>query len=255
MNIKNTIIATALVTTSLSATASAANYAVFLHGRAENKWSGPMAVPVGYTAVDAVASWDGKARIDGPQVNYGALANLCSNGNQCVVYSYSTGGLIFARMQKLTGAAPVYHNSFASAVGGSELADACGWVTQWGCYYGGVDDNLKPSWARNGNNALQSTTGATTYHIAGNGYAWNLAGATHPVVAGDDDGAVGPHSSEGCSRTDTDGDLNGCQTCTSRSWWGGCNTRTPFVKSGHRPWVRSGWNHFNIVPTQSTYWY
>ena len=249
------LVLAALAALTVAPMASAANYAVFLHGRAENKWSGPMAVPAGYTAVDAVASWDGKARIDGAQVNYNSLANLCRNGNQCVVYSYSTGGLIFARMQLLTGAAPVYHNSFASAVGGSELADACGWVTQWGCYYGGVDDNLKPSWARNGNNARQSTSGAVTYHIAGNGYAWNLGGATHPIVSGDDDGAVGPHSNEGCSRTDTDGDLNGCQTCTSRSWWGGCNSRSAFVKSGHRPWQRGGWSHFNIVPTQSTYWY
>ncbi len=60
---------------------------------------------------------------------------MCSSakGNNCVVYSYSTGGLIAQRMQLLrSDANPLYMNAFASAGGGSEFADACGWVTQWG---------------------------------------------------------------------------------------------------------------------------
>jgi len=251
------IIGSLLFVTSIASSASAANYAIFLHGRAENNWSGTWAAPSGYTLVDAVASWDGKARIDRESVDYNKIADMCSSakGNNCVVYSYSTGGLIAQRMQLLrSDANPLYMNAFASAGGGSELADACGWVTQWGCYYGGVDDNLKPSWARNSANSLQYSRGQTK-HIAGNGFAWSLGGATHPVVAGDDDGAVGPHSSEGCSRTDTDGNLNGCQTCTSRSWWGSCTSRSAFTKPGHTTFVRGGWNHFNILGSQSSYWY
>ncbi len=253
------LVLAALAALTVAPMASAANYAVFLHGRAEGTWSGPMTVPSGYIAVDAVKSWNGQARIDGSQVDYNALANLCRNGNQCVVYSYSTGGLIAARMQLVTGVNPLRQNSFASAVGGSELADACGWVTQWGCYYGGVDDNLKPSWARNGSNALQYSRGMGTKHVAGNGFAWNLGGATHPVISGDDDGAVGPHSSEGCSSTDTDGKLNGCRKewCASRNWIGWCtDNRVEFRrKSGHSTMATGGWTHFNILPTQSSYWY
>lgn len=248
MNIKN-IITTALATAALTNTASAANYAVFLHGRSENAWSGGWAVPAGYTAVDAVKSWDGKARIDGPQVDYNALNNLCSNGNQCVVYSYSTGGLIRQRLQLLKGTRPVYENSFASAGGGSELADACGWVTQWGCYYGGVDDNLKPSWARNGGNSAQSSV-TGTWHVAGNGVTW-LTAATSGIINGDDDAATGPGSNTGCDRN---GNYYLPTDCSKTRGWFESNTNGG-RKSGHRQWVTGGWHHFNIAATQSTYWH
>lgn len=248
-NIKN-IITISLAAMAVAPTASAANYAVFLHGRSETNWSGGKAVPSGYAYVDAVASWNGQARIDGSQVNYAALHNLCANGNQCVIYSYSTGGLIRQRMKLLNNTPSIYENSFASAGGGSELADACGWVTQWGCYYGGVDDNLKPSWARNGGNASQTGAAGGTWHVAGNGITW-LTAATSGIINGDDDAATGPGSNTGC---DQNGDYSLPTDCSTTRGWFSSNTNGR-RKSGHNQWVTGGWHHFNIAAAQSTYWY
>jgi hypothetical protein len=247
-NLKSILAALALVT--IAPVASAANYAVFLHGRSEAVWNGGKTVPAGYAFVDAATDWNGTASIS--NIQYARYASLCKAPNKCVVYNYSTGGLITQRMQLLDGAAnPVYINSFASAGGGSGLADACGWVTQWGCYYGGVDDNLKPSWARNGGNALQYTRGASSWHVAGNGLSW-LGAATAAVVDGDDDGATGPDSNTGCDRRANYYLPTDCKTTRGTFWDGNSGG---VRKSGHKQWVTGGWTHFNITPTQSTYWY
>ena len=243
------LVAAAIAVLTIAPSAFATDYAVFLHGRKEATWNGGFRVPAGFTAVDAATDWNGTASIT--NINYAGYAALCASPNRCIVNNYSTGGLITQRMQLLKAANPMRTFSAASAGGGSELADACGWITQWSCYYGGVDDNLKPTWARNGGNSLQSTRGNTSYHIAGNGWSW-LSVATSGVINGDDDSAVGPHSSTGCDSSKSFGLGTDCRydtSCAKRNWVGWCTSynRAGARKSGHSQWVTGGWTHFNIA--------
>ena len=135
----NKAILAALAVLTVAPMASAANYAIFFHGRTQQNWGTSLqggagsatTIPAGYTAVDDT-SWNGTSRIDSV-IPYAAYAAKCAAPNKCIIYNYSTGGLVTQRLQLVTAAQPVYTNSFASAGGGSELASACGWVTQWGC--------------------------------------------------------------------------------------------------------------------------
>jgi hypothetical protein len=251
----NKAILAALAVLTVAPMASATNYAIFFHGRTQANWGTPLqggagsatTIPAGYTAVDDT-SWNGTARIDSV-IPYAAYAAKCAAPNTCIIYNYSTGGLVTQRLELLTAAKPLHVNSFASAGGGSELASSCGWVTQWGCYYGGVDDNLKPSWARNAGNALQSGGNGSTWHVAGNGWSW-LGVATAAIINGDDDGATGPHSNTGCGSTESFGLPTSCTYSCGFMWLKTCGGR----KSNHKQWVTGGWTHFNIQPAQKTYW-
>ena len=251
----NKAILAALAVLTVAPMASATNYAIFFHGRTQQNWGTPLqggagsatTIPAGYTAVDDT-SWNGTARIDSV-IPYAAYAAKCAAPNTCIIYNYSTGGLVTQRLELVTAAKPVYVNSFASAGGGSELADSCGWVTQWGCYYGGVDDNLKPSWARNGGNALQNGGNGSTWHVAGNGWSW-LGVATAAIINGDDDGATGPHSNTGCDSSNSLGLPTSCTYGCGFLYLSTCGGR----KANHKQWVTGGWTHFNIQPAQKTYW-
>ena len=203
---KKNIALLALAVAAIAPSASATVYSVYMHGRSEAAWSGATLDTAGSTRdVATVNKWDGKGRIDTGVINFATLRSECTGSNKCYIQAYSTGGLIAQLLDKQIRTGAYGANTiagvaaYASAEGGSELADACGWVTQWGCFYGGVDDNLKPSWARNNTNNDLSV--GYVWHIGGNGYGW-LSVATSAIINGDDDSATGPESNMGCDRND-----------------------------------------------------
>jgi hypothetical protein len=76
--------------------AMAANYVVYLQGRSMNAWPQQALLAHSAAYTDITLSCNGSSRLADstvrPQIR-AALANCCSNGNQCVVVCYSAGAL------------------------------------------------------------------------------------------------------------------------------------------------------------------
>jgi hypothetical protein len=120
---------TAVMTlTALGGVAHAGSYIIYLQGRGWAAWDGET-VSSGWTNV--TLSFNGNARLDGPETNTtvkNALNTYCKNGNVCIVHCYSAGCLRMVKATYDSGGASAltglqYVESAGSAAGGTKLAE------------------------------------------------------------------------------------------------------------------------------------
>lgn len=202
----------------LSTTVQAATYRLFVHGRSSsnhcqaitstnsattdhnNYWGGAVTglSNVRYVGFDGTQSggaysWNNCGAQK--QLN-DALRVFCTAGNNCEVYTHSTGGLVAAAYFGLNNPAVnvTRIQLLASAAGGSELADVSTAYLSWlgiKTLGGQLDQSVSTRGARNGFNHNNSN-GRTFYTTSGEGSDyWNL---TSPLLPGKDDGVLANHS-------------------------------------------------------------
>jgi hypothetical protein len=148
-------------------------------------------------------NWDGVNRVlDNANLAVNPLKNAVASGNTWILHSHSTGGLIVDRYIQLYGSSRIrFAFNSSSAAGGSELASIYNQVP--------IDNNLEPANAR----SFSHASGATIYHYGGSNsnpeMLWLLGSAvSSATLKGEDDGAVGYHSTLGKASQGTwcDGD-------------------------------------------------
>lgn len=203
----------------LASAAQAASYKLFVHGRSsdnhcqaisnvnsattdhKNYWGGAVTglSNVRYVGFDGTQSggaysWNGCGAQK--QLN-DALRVFCTGGNNCEVYTHSTGGLVAAAyfgLNNPSGLNITRIQLLASAAGGSELADVSTTYLSWlgiKTLGGQLDQSVSTRGARNGFNHYNSN-GRTFYTTSGEGSDyWNL---TSPLLPGKDDGVLANHS-------------------------------------------------------------
>jgi len=137
-------------------------------------------------------NWDGVNRVlDNANLAVTPLRNAVASGSTWILHSHSTGGLIVDRYIFLHGSSRIrFAYNSSSAGGGSELASIYNQVP--------IDNNLEPANAR----SFSHASGATIYHYGGSNsnpeMLWLLGSAvSSATLKGEDDGAVGYHSTLG----------------------------------------------------------
>ena len=194
------------LTLSLAGDALAANYVVYVHGRAQDDWDRSAVTPISgftpaYVEYNATTATLAQANVD-VRAQLGAY---CTGANACIVVSYSNGGLQVGYTQAYYPEAlanALYIEAGADASGGTELLN--GFTSLAGQVFGatypnGVDATLSVSAARNAYNH-NLTAGLVTYHLGGNTDWHNgLWYVTAAFLPGDDDGVVSFASAFGCA--------------------------------------------------------
>lgn len=203
----------------LATAAQAASYKLFVHGRSSDNHCQAI-VNTGSATTDHKNYWGGAVTglsnvryvgFDGTQSggayswnNCGAQKQLndalrvfCTGGNNCEVYTHSTGGLVAAAyfgLNNPSGLNITRIQLLASAAGGSELADISTTYLSWlgiKSLGGQLDQSVSTRGARGGFNHYNSN-GRTFYTTSGEGSDyWNL---TSPLLPGKDDGVLANHS-------------------------------------------------------------
>ena len=137
-------------------------------------------------------NWDGVNRVlDNDNLAVTPLKNAVASGKTWILHSHSTGGLIVDRYIHKYGSSRVrFAFNSSSAGGGSELASLYNQVP--------LDRNLEPPNAR----SFSHNSGATVYHYGGSNsnpeMLWLIGSAvSSATLKGEDDGAVGYHSTLG----------------------------------------------------------
>ena len=191
---------------------SAATYRLFVHGRSgdnhcssnwssdvNNYWGGTVSglSNVKYVGFDGTRSGGAYSwsTCGAQRQLYTAMQQFCKGGNNCEIYSHSTGGLVVAYFMRYYGSG--YNISriqnMASAAGGSELADLStsylGWLG-FDTLGGELDNSVSTGGARNWDH--NSANGYTIYLTSGEGTDYLYA--TSPFLPGYDDGVLANHS-------------------------------------------------------------
>lgn len=224
----------------LPAIASAASYAVHVHGRTQTTWDDTWYGMSGYTNAKCDYEAQYNTLSQSNATVRACLAQYCSGGNSCIVVAYSNGMNQVHYTQQyypeaLTGL--VYVEAGGSAEGGSELASVGNAVQSFLDWFGvgfevfypsGVDATLSVTGARAAYNH-DINNGRTTYHTVGNTNAYNWIWVlTAGSLPGDDDGVVSYASAYGCRNSGSQS--SGCSKwtghvadtyCTSDGSWGG----------------------------------
>ena len=225
---------------------SAATYRLFIHGRSgdnhcssnwnsdrNNYWGGSVSglsnvrfVGFDGTQSGGAYSWN---NCGAQRQLYNAMQQFCKGGNNCEIYSHSTGGLVVAYFMRYYGSG--YNISriqnMASAAGGSELADFSSSYLGWlgfDSLGGELDDSVSTGGARNWDH--NSANGYTIYTTSGEGSDYLYA--TSPLLPGYDDGVLANHSL--CSINKVDGVDTSCTRGNGR------------LRESYTCW--KGWNPF-----------
>ena len=225
---------------------SAATYRLFIHGRSgdnhcssnwnsdrNNYWGGSVSglsnvrfVGFDGTQSGGAYSWN---NCGAQRQLYNAMQQFCKGGNNCEIYSHSTGGLVVAYFMRYYGSG--YNISriqnMASAAGGSELADFSSSYLGWlgfDSLGGELDDSVSTGGARNWDH--NSANGYTIYTTSGEGSDYLYA--TNPLLPGYDDGVLANHSL--CSINKVDGVDTSCTRGNGR------------LRESYTCW--KGWNPF-----------
>ena len=204
----------------VAASAQAASYVVYVHGRSQTTWDANAVHAIDGFAPAFVEYNSTTATLAQANATVRAqLASYCSGPNVCIVVAYSNGGLQVGYTQAYYPEAlanALYVEAGASAAGGSELLN--GFTSAVGSVLGatypsGVDATLSVSGARNAYNH-NLTAGVVTYHLGGN-TDWRNAlwYATAAFLPGNDDGVVAFASAFGCS-------ASGSQSATCAKYTG-----------------------------------
>ncbi len=193
----------------------AATYRLFVHGRSgdnhcstnwssdvNNYWGGSVSglSNVRYVGFDGTQSggaysWN---NCGAQRQFYNALNTFCKGGNNCEIYTHSTGGLVAARFFRYYSPSSYGWNIskvqlMANASGGSELADFSTSYLSWlgfDTLGGELDDSVSTGGARSWDH--NSANGLTLFTTSGEGTDYLYA--TSPLLPGYDDGVLANHS-------------------------------------------------------------
>jgi len=208
------------IATLFSTSVSAVTYRLFVHGRSgdnhcttisgtgsatadhKNYWGGTVTglSNVRYIGFDGTQSGGAYSwNTCGAQRQlYNALNTFCRTGNNCEIYTHSTGGLVAARFLRYYSPASYGWNItrvqlMANAAGGSELADFPTSYLAWlgfDTLGGQLDQSVSTSGARSWDH--NSANGLTLYTTSGEGTDYLYA--TSPLLPAKDDGVLANHS-------------------------------------------------------------
>ncbi len=180
---------------------------------------------------------------------HNALQTFCTGGNQCKIYTHSTGGLVAAYYFYNSGASGLNIldvRLMANASGGSELADISSDYLSWlgftPAYVKNLDESVSTSGARTWNH--NDTAGLTLDLTSGE--SSDYLGVTSPFLPGHDDGVLANHTLCGVNKVaDVDRSCPNGSGSFTESYGCGFLWLSTCSKTHHR------WSGYNTVLMRS----